>query len=103
MNLSINIPIPYLVAVSGSIYTYIVGVDRQDVLLCDPMDSSVTLTLLRWEVENGPSFLNPVNINGLKDSLSNQSTTKINCNSGGTLLASIFINIIGMIRFTLLA
>ena len=88
--------IPYLVAVSGDTYTYIEGVDRQDVLLlCDPMDSSVTLSLLRWNVPNGPSFSNPNNIYSQKDALPEQLTA-LDCNSGGTQYTPITISVLGM-------
>ena len=84
--------IPYLVAVSGDTYTYIEGVDRQDVLLlCDPMDSSVTLSNLRWDASNGSSFVNPIDIYSQKDALPEQPTA-LDCNSG----SSITISVLGM-------
>ena len=99
MSLSINTLILYLVDVSGSTYTLLVGVDNEDVLLlCDPMDSSVTLSLLRWVVQNGPTFLNPVTINSLKDELSNQSTI-MSCTIGGTVISHIFIIMAGIYSF----
>ena len=99
MNLSINTFILYLVAVSGSTYTYIVGVDSEDILLlCDPMDSSVVLSVLRWVVQNGPTYFNPLTINSLKDELSGQSTT-ISCTSGGTVIFHIFVTVTGMYLF----
>ena len=99
MNLSINIIILYLVDVSGSTYTFLVGVDSEDVLLlCDPMDSSVTLSVLRWVVYYGPTFLNPVTINSLKDYLPDQST-RISCTRGGTVISHIFVVMTGMYSF----
>ena len=81
---------------SGDTYTYIEGVDRQDVLLlCDPVDSSVTLSNLRWDVSNGPSFLNPINIYSQKDALPEQPTA-LDCNSGATQYTSITISVLGM-------
>ena len=64
-------------------------------LLCDPMDSSVTLSLLRWDVSNGPSFLNPIDIYSQRDALPEQPTA-LDCNSGGTQHTSITISVLGM-------
>ena len=99
MNLSIYTLIPYLVAVTGSTYTFIVGIDTEYVLLlCDPMDSSVTLSLLKWVVQNGPTFLNPVTINSLKNYLSDLSS-RMSCISGGTIISHIYIIMTGMYSF----
>ena len=99
MNLSLNTLISYIVDVSGSTYTYLVGLDSEEVLLlCDPMDSSVTLSVLRWVVYGGLTYLNPVTINRLKDELSDLST-KISCTSGGTVISHIFVIFIGMYLF----
>ena len=100
MNFSINTTLTfYLVDVSGSTYTFLVGVDSEDVLLlCDPMDSSVTLSMLRWVVYGGLTYLNPVTINNLKNYLSDQSTI-ISCTSGGTVISHIFIIMTGIYSF----
>ena len=101
MNLSINIPIAYLVAVSGSTYTYIVGIDREDVLLlCDPMDSSVVLSTISWTVLGGNSFVNPLNIYDDRSDLPVQSTG-INCFTGSTLVAANLISLKGNFILTL--
>ena len=81
---------------SGDIYTYIERVDRQDVLLlCDPMDSNVTLSLMRWDVSSESSFFNPINIYSQKDALPEQPTA-LDCNSGGTQYTSVTISVLGM-------
>ena len=50
-----------LVAVPGNTYTYIIGIDREDVLLlCDPDDGGY-LVLVRWFTDNS-SYYNPLNI-----------------------------------------
>ena len=96
MNLTINNLILYLVDVTGSTYTFLVGVDSEDVLLlCDSMDSTITLSVLRWVVQNGPTYLNPVTINNLKDYLSDQST-RMTCTYGGSVISQIYIIMTGM-------
>ncbi|KAI6658178.1 Macrophage mannose receptor 1 [Oopsacas minuta] len=83
------------VAVSGSTYTYIVGIDREDVLLlCAPTDT-VSLSLLRWTLLGAVSntdFLNPINIYEERDNLSDQSTD-FNCMRGSSTLSTNFISV----------
>ena len=64
----------YIVALTGADYTYIVGVDRTDVLLlCDPEDSR-SLSMLRWSVP-GMEFFNPINLNSESTNLPDVLTT----------------------------
>ena len=65
-------------------------------LLCDPMDSRATLSALKWVVQSGPTFpYNPININNLKDHLSDQST-RMSCANDANTINNIFIIIKGM-------
>ena len=65
----------FAVAVTGTSYTYIVGVDRTDVLLlCDPEDGG-SLSTLKWTLQNGMEFLNPINLNSESSNLPDVFTT----------------------------
>ena len=71
-----------LVAVAGNNYTYVVGIDRTDVLLlCDP-EVSGSLSTLRWYLQGGMGFLSPININSERINLPDVSTT-FSCGRGG--------------------
>ena len=90
------IPIPYLVALSGDTLTYIVEVDREDVLLlCDPMDCSVTLSTIMWTVLGGNTFTNPINVFNERGELPVQST-EINCLFGIVSVTYSQINVKGI-------
>ena len=86
----------FLVAVTGTSYTYIVGVDRTDVLLlCDPEDGG-SLSMLRWSLENGMEFFNPINLNSESSNLPNVSTA-LSCNRGGVTLNTTQILVKGIV------
>ena len=73
-----------LVAVTGTDYTYLVGVDRTDVLLlCDPEDGG-SLSMLRWSLP-GMEFFNPINLNSQSSNLPDELTT-FSCVRGGNTL-----------------
>ena len=92
-----SVIILYLVAATGANYTYIVGVDRTDVLLlCDPEDSG-SLSLLRWFLQNGMGFLNPLNLNSESSNLPDVLTS-FSCVRGGTTLVTIQICVKGICR-----
>ena len=75
----------FLVAVTGTSYTYIVGVDRTDVLLlCDP-EVSDDLSTLIWSLQGGMSFLNPINLNSESSNLPNVPTS-LSCVRDGTIV-----------------
>ena len=96
-----NIQIPSIAAVSGKAYTYVVGVDREDILLlCDPMDSSVTLSTISWTVVSGNSFANPLNIYEDGSDLPVQSTA-MNCITGAVLVTTSLISVKGNFILTL--
>ena len=77
----------FVVAVTGTSYTYIVGVDRTDVLLlCDPEDGG-SLNTLRWTLQNGMKFLNPINLNSEGSNLPDVSTS-FSCVRGGASFVS---------------
>ena len=72
----------FLVAVPGSNYAYIVGVDRTDVLLlCDPDDSG-SLSMLRWSLQGRMEFFNPINLNSESSNLPDV-LTYFSCVRGG--------------------
>ena len=72
------------------------GVDRQDVLLlCDPMDSSVTLSMMRWKIDSETGFPNPISLYSLKDSLP-ETLNIINCSSSGIQYTSVSITLLGL-------
>ena len=78
----------FLVAVTGSTYTYIVGVDRTDVLLlCDPEDNG-SLSMLRWSVDGGIEFDNPVNLNSESGNLPDVLTTFYCMRDGVSIVTS---------------
>ena len=77
----------YIVAVTGADYTYIVGVDRTDVLLlCDPEDGG-SLGLLEWSLQGGTEFFNPINLTSESGDLPDELTT-LNCIRGGFVLTT---------------
>ena len=83
-----------LVASEDVLYQYIVGIDREDVvLLCDPMDSMYDLNSLSWHV-NGDTFSNPFNIFSARNSLPVFST-EINCVSNSATILTSNISIYG--------
>ena len=85
------ITISVLVAVSGTTYTYLEGVDREDVLLlCDPTDSG-TLSTLMWD----DTYSNPLNLHSVRNSLPTEPTQFI-CSRGTTPIVSIFLSVTGI-------
>ena len=77
----------FLVAVSGTSYTYIVGVDRTDVLLlCDPVVSG-GLSMLKWSLPGGMNFNNPINLTSESSNLPDVSTS-LSCVSDGTTVTT---------------
>ena len=77
----------YVVAVTGANYTYIVGVDRTDVLLlCDPEDNG-NLSTLRWSLP-GMEFFNPINLNSESNNLPNVLTSFLCVRGEATLVTS---------------
>ena len=77
----------YIVAVTGADYTYIVGVDRTDVLLlCDPEDNG-NLSTLRWSLP-GMEFFNPINLNSESNNLPNVLTSFLCVRGEATLVTS---------------
>ena len=86
-----------LVAVQGSSYEYLEGVDRENILLlCDPMDSG-SLSTLMWN----NTYSNPLNIHSVRTSLPTKSTEFI-CSRGGLTTMSIFLSVTGTPEFLLL-
>ena len=86
----------YIVAVKGANYTYIVGVDRTDVLLlCDPEDDG-SLSTLRWSLP-GMEFFNPINLNSESSNLPDVLTS-ISCVRGGTTLVTSQICVKGICK-----
>ena len=76
-----------LVAVPGANYTYIVGVDRTDVLLlCDPEDGG-SLSMLRWSL-SGMEFFNPINLNSERSNVPDVLTPFLCVRGGATLVTS---------------
>ena len=89
---------PYfsLVAVTGAGYTYIIGVDRTDVLLlCDPEDGG-SLSVLRWSL-SGMQFFNPINLNSESSNLPDVLTT-FSCIRGGDTLVTTQICVKGICK-----
>ena len=85
------ISISVLVAVEGITYTYLEGIDREDILLlCDPMESN-TLSTLIWN----STYSNPLNIHSVRNSLPIESTQFI-CSRGTTTIVSIFLSVTGI-------
>ena len=88
----------FLVALTGTSYTYIVGVDRTDVLLlCDPEDGS-RLSVLRWSLQNGMEFFNPINLNSESSSLPDVATS-FSCKRGGDTLNTTQICVKGICKY----
>ena len=86
-----------LVAVTGADYTYIVGLDRTDVLLlCDPEDGG-SLSMLRWSLQNGMEFLNTINLNTESSNLPDVLTT-FSCIRGGDTLVTTQICVKGICK-----
>ena len=74
----------YLVAVSGSTYSYTFGIDRVNAsLLCSPDGNSIFLSSLMWGIENGGTLRNPINMPEWSNSLA-QQTYQLNCPSSGS-------------------
>ena len=83
MNVHLNDIFISLVAVTGASYTYLVGVDRTDVLLlCDPEDGG-SLSMLRWSLQDGMEFFNPINLNSESSNLPDIFTS-FSCKRGRT-------------------
>ena len=75
----------------GYTYTYLEGVDRENILLlCDPMDNGI-LSTLKWDV----SYSNPLNIHSVRNSLPIQSTG-FSCARGSGAIVSIFLSVTGI-------
>ena len=84
----------YIVAVTGADYTYLVGVDRTDVLLlCDPEDSG-SLGLLKWSLP-GMEFFNPINLSSESSNLPDVLTS-FNCIRGEDTLVTTQICVKGI-------
>ena len=80
--------IPFLVAVEGTTYTYISGVDRQTVLLlCDPMDGG-SLDLI-WD----NTLTNPVNIDSELSQFQAEPTAFV-CTRDTTIIVTTYISVI---------
>ena len=74
-----------LAAVSGSTYSYTVGIDRVDAsLLCDPNDESIYLGTLMWGIVDGGTLTNPINMSEWSNTLA-QETYQLNCPSSRNL------------------
>ena len=85
----------FLVAASGTSYTYIVGVDRADVLLlCDPVVSG-SLSMLIWSLQGGMNFNNPINLNSESRYLPDV-TTSFSCVRGGATIITTQICVKGI-------
>ena len=81
---STNIYSVFLVAVSGSTYSYTVGIDRVDAsLLCNPDDDGIFLGNLMWSIENGGMLRNPINMSEWSNTLAQQAY-QLNCPSAGS-------------------
>ena len=86
----------YIVAVTGADYTYIVGVDRTDVLLlCDPDDGG-SLSMLKWSLP-GMEFFNPINLSSESSNLPSVLTSFL-CVRGGTTLVTSQICVKGICK-----
>ena len=84
-----------LVAVSGSTYSYAVGIDRVDaLLLCNPDDDSIPITSLMWGIESGGTWRNPFSISEWS-STSPQQVNQLNCQVVGSVFISVTANIYG--------
>ena len=82
----------FLVAVEGTTYTYISGVDRQNVLLlCDPMDGS-SLELM-WH----STLTNPVNIYSEISQFETKPTIFV-CTRDATTIVTTYISLIGELQ-----
>ena len=56
-----------IVIISGDIYNYTMGVDRNDIqLLCDPMDTSIQLRNVFWIID-GKEYPNPVKVKTIEN------------------------------------
>ena len=84
----------FLVAVAEANYTYIVGVDRTNVLLlCDPKDGD-SLSMLRWSEQGGMEFFNPINLNSERINLPD-TPSSFSCLRDGYILITSVIYIEG--------
>ena len=85
----------FLVAVAGTSYTYIVGVDRTDVLLlCNPVVSGSLSTLI-WSLQGGMNFNNPIYLNSESSNLPDVSTS-LSCVRDGTTIVTTQICVKGI-------
>ena len=84
-----------VVASQGISYQYIVGVDRDNILLlCDPMNSSYKLESLSWRLMDGNAFSNPLNVTDQRDRLPHVQTA-FTCFSDMITILSSYIRIYG--------
>ena len=84
-----------LVAVSGSTYSYTVGIDRVDAsLLCDPNDESIYLGTLMWGIVDGGTLTNPINMSEWSNTLA-QETYQLNCPSVGSEIITVITKLYG--------
>ena len=84
-----------VVASQGISYQYIVGVDRDNILLlCDPMNSSYKLESLSWRLMDGNTFSNPLNVTDQRDRLPHVQTA-FTCFSDMITILSSYIRIYG--------
>ena len=71
------------------------GIDREDaLLLCDPMDSSYNLDSLSWNILNGGTFSNPLNMFSSSDNLP-ATSTEIKCLSNLVAVLTSYILVYG--------
>ena len=85
-----------LVAVPGSIYTYLEGIDRENILLlCDPMDSGIFSTLM-WN----DTYPNPLNIHSVWTDFPTEFSV-FTCSRGASSIVSIFLSVSGMLQYLL--
>ena len=74
-------------------YTYIVGVDRIDIiLLCDPQNNSYELNSLMWETTAGARFNNPIPLSEINNT-SSVLTTQFACVADGVSILTCSISI----------
>ena len=66
-------------------------------LLCDPEDGG-SLSMLRWTLQNGMEFLNPINLNSESSNLHDVSTS-FSCKRGGDTLNTTQICVKGICRY----
>ena len=84
-----------LVAVSGSTYSYTVGIDRVDAsLLCNSSDDNIPIANLMWGIVGGGTWTNPINISEWS-STTPQQVNQLNCLVVGSVFISVTANIYG--------